>query len=406
LSGRAAGWLGAAACAGALGAVVAAVACIPDLQDPATAADSGDDAGPVTPCGDGIVDLDAEQCDPGKPLPPDGSFAGCTGTCRMDCPPGGFVWPRNQHCYFKAGVRQSIQQVAATECANSLPNTRTHLVTFASEEEFEAVVGGIDAGPFWVGLLANTSVQANTYTSAQQYEPGWSPVCSGCFAHTDDASVPLGGTQDQGCVEGFPELDASWRQYSCNVPDAGKLIVICEREPNGTTARACDGGFCFEIPATYGIKHYLYVAKPAATADDARQACAARGGSLVVLESSEEREQIWYELSRLPSLNLFNYPNFWIGLSLADGGGWIWDDGTAADAYPSPWATLQPNVQAPDTTNAFLLQNPSQYDTTLALLNVPTTQQPYVCQIPVNAPDAGDAGEAGPEDASDAGSTE
>jgi hypothetical protein len=385
----------------AAGALALAPACIPDLSAQ-LAVDSGDDAAPFNGCGNGVTDLATEQCDPGTPLAPDATFAGCTADCKMDCR-GGFVW-KNNHCYTKGPKKAATELQALHQCARG-----EHVVTFASEQEFEAVAGSIDAGPFWVGLVANTGVQPNDYTAQQVFEPGWSPTCSGCFAHTYvEAGMPLPGSP-QGCVLAFSYLDASWRQYPCNNLDATGLYVICEREPWSSTAHRCeaDAAVCFEIPATYGDKRYVYV-QSAATADDAASRCAARGGSLAVLQSSEEREQIWYELSRMPNLlDILDEIPMWIGLSLGDAG-WVWDDGNGADAYASPWAADQPNTDA--GTRAFLVQPPppnTPIDTTLASNGAPSsTLLPYLCQIPVNPPDAGDAGEAGAVDAADAGVTE
>jgi hypothetical protein len=397
--GRAAGWLAGAACLAAALALALAVACIPDL--PAQSGlDAGDDAATaVTGCGDGLTDLDAEQCDPGVPLAPGASFAGCTSDCKMDCD-GGFVWASNNHCYTRAG-RAATEYQASYQCTQ----VGTHVVTFASEREFEAVAGNIDAGPFWVGLVADPT-QPTQYNAQQIYEPGWSATCSGCFAHTNEAGVLTPGIG--GCVEAYSDLDASWRQYQCNnnAPDAGKLVVVCEREPRSTTARRCDAGVCFEIPATHGAKRYVY-GPLAAPADVAAQHCASQGGSLVILQSSEEREQIWYALSRLPNLlPTADSTQIWIGLSLVDAG-WVWDDGNGPDAYPSPWGNNEPD-DAGAGTRAYLVETPAAptpFDTTLASNDADASVPfPYLCQIPGGAVDAGDAGEAGNPDASDAGS--
>jgi hypothetical protein len=402
LSGRAAGWLGAAACAGALGAVVAAVACIPDLQDPATAADSGDDAAPVTPCGDGIVDLDAgEQCDPGQHLPDGATFAGCTAHCRMDCREG-VVWALNNHCYARAPNRATTELQAIGQCTEN-----AHVATFASVDELQFVTGTIEAGPFWVGLGPNGSGQTDHYAALQLFEPGWSPQCAGCFAYTDtpDASLPT-VTGTQGCVEGL--LDASWRQYPC-APDAGRLYVICEREPWGSTARRCDAGLCIDIPWTFGSKRYVYIADQL-TADQASARCASLGGTLAVFTTRDEREQIWYELAHTGTvLGSPAGTDIWIGLSLTDAG-WVWDDESGADAYQPPWASGQPD-EKPGHERAYVhwapTPPPTPIDLTLATnTNTTSTGASALCQIPVGAPDAGDAGEAGTEDASDAGASE
>ena len=66
--------------------VMVGLACLPDLVLSQPDADA--DAAPAKPCGDGVVDLDAEQCDPGS----DDAAIGCTATCALDCD-GGLVDP-------------------------------------------------------------------------------------------------------------------------------------------------------------------------------------------------------------------------------------------------------------------------------------------------------------------------
>lgn len=404
MNGRAAGWLGAVAFAGAVGAVIAAVACIPDLPPQATA-DAGDDVDEVPGCGNGIVDLAAgEQCDPGVPLDPDASFAGCNGLCRMDCR-GGYVWPANNHCYAKAANRETTELQAIAQCTDN-----AHVVTFASVAELQFVTDTIDAGPFWVGLGPNGSGSPDLYAALQLYEPGWAPQCSGCFAYTEtpDASLPTVTGPNQGCVEGFSVLDASWRQYPCNsTTTTSKLIVICEREPPGSTAQRCDGGLCIEIPWTRGAKRYVFIGGRF-TPDDAAARCASLGGSLVVFGTRDEREQLWYALAHGGVLGV-TATDIWIGLSLTDAG-WAWDDEAGADAYPPPWGFGQP-VATPALQRALVhwapAATPISIDLTLARNTQAATSTPgaaALCQIPVAAPDAGDAGEAGTEDASDTGS--
>lgn len=172
--------------------------------------------------------LDAEQCDPGVALSPGQTSAGCTADCRIDCT-GGFLWPANNHCYTKAQNKEPTLLRASHVCPSG-----THIVTFASQAEFEAVAGAIDAGPFWVGLVGGPALGNNEYNAQQLFEPGWSPTCSGCYARTDEASAPLPGIAgQQECVKGFSYLDASWQQWYCSNADAGALYVICEREPPG-----------------------------------------------------------------------------------------------------------------------------------------------------------------------------
>ncbi|HEY3820037.1 MAG TPA: C-type lectin domain-containing protein [Polyangiaceae bacterium] len=374
------------ACAG--GTLLEAIACIPDLPSAAPpAAEASVDAPgaeaeveaappPAPPrCGDGIIQLDdEEQCDPGGNLPADAAAdvtsAGCNSKCQFVCP--GFLWPRNNHCY-TVDTRQAtaLDDQASVYCGNS----GGHVVTFASEDEVSAVVTALEAGAFWVGLDPDPVGGANQYTSLALYEPGWAPTCPGCFAHTADAAAPLPGAA-QGCVEAPAELDASWQQYPCN--DAGKLHVVCEREPTGVLSEHCEGGICIDLVWTHALKRYVYVTTKLDGADAVQQ-CAALGGTLVVLQSRDEREQLWHELSHSGTTP----GSIWIGLS-RPGTEWIWDDDASADAYPSPWGNDQPSGNA---SRAYLLQSlmpPAPFDTTLGRNdeNVVSTKLYSVCEVP------------------------
>jgi hypothetical protein len=326
---------------------------------------------------------------------------------------GGFTWEANNHCYTRYPKTATSLSGQALQYCHGLS---AHVVTFASEQEYEQVVAALGNNqPFWVGLLPVLAQGPDEYIPFAAFEPGWSPVCSGCFAHSADASAPLPGAP--GCIEAPPGLDASWQQVSCT--DAGKVQVICEREPVGPTSDRCDAGICIEIPWTYGTKRYVY--RPPATAQEAEQQCASLGGTLVVLQSRDEREQLWRELSRMPAQtpgSLAQTPgSLWIGLSYGDAG-WIWDDDAGVDAYAAVWAENAPNSTG---TQARIIQNQTtsaptvEPDNTLANNDALTdgaateTRIGFVCQILIgvdggtDAGDAGDASEGGENDASDGG---
>ena len=106
------------------------------------------------------------------------------------------------------------------------------------------------------------------------------------------------------------------------------IRVLCEREPVGVHWTTCDAGICIELVATHATKRYVYqdgLLPP----EQAEAQCHALGGSLVVLQSRDEREQLWLELTRLPVAP----SRIWIGLA-ADAGtdaeagslSWVWDD--------------------------------------------------------------------------------
>ena len=376
------------------GCALLAFACIPDLPadgspaadasvdgDAGTAGDASADAEAQAPpapprCGDGIVQLDlGEQCDPGTA--PDASSAVCSETCQMTCPDaGGFVWPENNHCYSYDGtLAPGLDDQAANHCL-ARP-TGTHVVTFASEAEYQAVLGALQPGAFWVGLDPVAGLP-NEYTPFAIYEPGWTPTCPGCFAHTDNPTSPLpGAAAGTGCVEALPDA-AAWQQYPCSA--APKIGVVCEREPTGLLTQRCDAGVCIDLPSTHPQKRYVYVATKLG-GDGAEAACETLGGTLVVLESRDEREQLWYALERMGGTP----GEFWIGMAQQQNGVWAWADDAGADAYPSPWGNKQPDGNG---SRAYLLQqtavDPTPLDTTLAHndLDGVSAKLTFVCQVP------------------------
>jgi hypothetical protein len=357
-------------------AVAVAVGCIPDL--PADSVDAQDEAAPPPGpprCGDGIIQLgDEEQCDPGV-LAEDAAIGSCTRDCKMTCagPPTGFVWSRNNHCYTLVATQAaSLDQTAVGDCTGG-----SHVLTLASEQELQAVTSSMTLGApdaFWMGLDPVIG-PSNEYTALAFYEPGWAPTCPGCFAH-DSPTVPLPGSG--GCVEAFSDPDASWQQYPCS--DAGKIHVICEREPTaGVQSQKCDGGVCIDLVWTFPQKQYVYVSQKLG-GDDAEAYCEALGGTLVILQSRDEREQLWRELSRMAGVGVPT--DIWIGLSFVDAG-WVWGDDASLDAYPSPFGNGQPKGIG---SRAYLVQSsgpPQPLDTTLGHNDVvSTTALSFVCQLP------------------------
>ena len=221
------------------------------------------------------------------------------------------------------------------------------------------------------------------YVATAPNEPGWSPECAGCFAHTDDPAAPLHVPRDveagAGCVvstyvAGATPPIPTWDQHPCD--SALPVHVLCEREPVGVHSRPCDGGVCIDLVYTAKKKKYLFVAAPMA-ARDAEGYCVARGATLVVLESRDEREQLWRELGQLGQVPV----RVWIGLATDDAGSWAWDDGTPVDAaYPPPWGVRQP---LPEGGQAFLQYDPNgTIDETLAMTATDVaTALPCVCQF-------------------------
>ena len=398
-----------AACGVAGGAIASVASCIPDLPTASRASDAGVLAAPAGYCGDGYIDPAAgEECDPGV-TPGDAGIAGCTANCKIDCS-GGWIWDKNLHCYQVVGTAWSVQNGAfgyrsAVDLCQGRGLSNAHVVTFASDDEFQKVTAALDAGTFWVGLKLGSP----GYTSFAPNEPGWSTSCSGCYARTmgpDAGLAPYldGSTPpDAGpvaCVAASSQPGQPWEQYPCEVTPnprrATPLDVICEFEPVGRRSMPCEAGTCIDLVATHGSKRYVYQEK-LASAESAEAACSALGANahLVVLQSSDEREQLWRELSQV----LSQPRAVWIGLAQVQVGttrrpqtAWQWDDGQPVQTYPSEWGDLQPipsrfaNFAYATTTTRAYLQHPSlaPYDDTLAHNdNVSVSPMAYVCEIPV-----------------------
>ena len=378
---------------------VSTAGCVPDLPpDAATHTTS------AAICGDGYVDLAAgEQCDPG---PNAGWGAGnlCNADCQVECGDGGFLWPVNNHCYQALPNAADLDPSAVNQCNNN----GGHVVTFGSGQEFSAVMlsGVNDVGPFWVGL---TTYASRPYVSEDGFEPGWAATCPGCYAYTSDPTMPLrpwiGAWGDAGadaaaiasyeqCVAAYSNPGTYWCQYPCYGLPA--THVVCEREPIGEQYTQCDAGVCVDLVVTQGRKHYLYIDTPTAP-EEAEAQCVLGGGTLVVLESPEEREQLWKQLKWLTQPPA----RFWIGLrevpnQTTGTTDWVWDDGTAADgpsAHPSEWGDNQPSDPAA-TSRAYVRHIPQGIDDTLARNDEAEDALPFVCQFP--GPDDGAQGAKAP----------
>jgi hypothetical protein len=383
--------------------VTVGLSCLPSLPadaPPVPAVEAGADA--AAACGDGYIDLAAgEECDPGP-----GLLAGsavCSTNCKVIC--AGLRWPLNDHCYELQGSAKDLKTTAVAACDDQ---NGSHVATFASVGELTAAVVyahaniALATNDFWVGLVDSFS----RYSSVVPNEPGWSPECSGCYAKTDVPTAPLHLPKDveagAGCVmatflAGDPPTLLPWNQYPCDSPV--DVHVLCEREPVGSYSQPCgNGGYCMDLVFTAATnKHYVFFSSglPAAQAEAQcallTERDAGRVASLVVLESRDEREQLWHELSQLNPTS----GSIWIGLATNDAGLWTWDDGTPSDGgYPSPWAVNQP---ASPLGQAFMEYDPYDFsvDNTLAKSASPDggteSNLPYVCQVRVTdaGPDSG-----------------
>ena len=270
-------------------------------------------------CGDGVIDLledggdGGESCDPGE-----AGAAGCE-FCRFTCS-GGI--DDAGHCYFFADPTKTYND-AIIACRGAAG----HVVTLASVRE-AAFVSALaqDASAHWVGLIFDNAL--NGYASPSgSGEPGWpneGQSCRGCYVlGADDAGgFPLGTGADASANNAcLVSEDGGSTRVECS----GEQLrtTLCEREPIGQRIYPCGGLLCTTVLPTETTKRYV-VWPSAMGADQARSLCEGSydGGSLVILDTPEEREQLARELrQRLPLP-----AEVWIGLSQVDGG-WVWTMG-------------------------------------------------------------------------------
>ncbi|HEY1954866.1 MAG TPA: C-type lectin domain-containing protein [Polyangiaceae bacterium] len=365
----------------ACASIAAAAACLPDLA--LFQPDGGDAAVAGPSCGDGIVELDSgEQCDP------DAGVIGCTASCTIDCD-GGVVDDASGHCYFWVPNVDSTL-FASNQCSAA----GGHIVSFVDPTEMLFVLNQTKSlpsaapGASWLSLLqlvTSNDAGATVYSSGLAATPGWAYTCPGCYAAVEagaqDIQRPTSGNP-QPCVD-WRKSGGPWVQTACSLgfDDAGDLnksSALCEREPPGSFATPCAssdaGDICAEIPRTFGKKRY--VLGPPRAFDVARAECTARGGVLAHFQSSAEREQAVLAVSPFLVTS-----DFWIGLAFDDdAGAWRWDDGAAAPPqFPTPWADLEPSVNA---GAASIHLDVGAFDTALAHAQFDTMQTfQYLCQL-------------------------
>lgn len=358
-------------------------ACLPVLSPIPDAPTPVEGSTPFVGCGDGLIaTLDdggdaGESCDPGKPNDPDAQAPGCR-ACQIVCERDGVIDPRTGHCYFPVGPGPSENyQDAITRCKGR----GAHVVTFASAAEVSLVQGLAGDASFWVGL-ARSSALGEAYGPDRAEEPGFpSPPqlgqgpCAGCFGVGADAD---GGAFARENAAGMAEtrcvasVAGRWLQVPCGGP---ARTTLCEREPVGTRATICNGGYCFTLSTTAGKKSYL-VSFLEGSLSQAVESCALLpAGSLVILDSAEEREQLAHEI--LVHDDTVAQQDLWIGV-VQDGGTWTWEDGVplASSPRPLPWGNAQPEAGV----RAVMRLTATAYDTQLAHADDGGVPRLFVCQ--------------------------
>jgi hypothetical protein len=305
-------------------------ACLPNLE-------ITQPSQPAPYCGDGVIDPDAgEECDPG----PDASsvlLQACP-RCTVPCDGGTFPFkdPASNHCYFGLNNTSDIDEAGASCEANG-----GHVVRFVSQDEVLLVASGSPYSVLWVGLR-EVKTSGSYVPSEPTSEPGWSPVCGGCFAQVEDGGIPRGATANEigECIIAGQDASAAWTQSICAKASNFARQTLCEREPVGTRTTPCPYGACFTVAATTASKHYVLIGSRQ-TAGSAFSMCQTLGGQVAVFQSREEREQVGYEIARQTAID-GGANDYWIGLG-TDGGVWVWD-GPNGGLEPLPWAENQPSA--------------------------------------------------------------
>jgi hypothetical protein len=382
--------LGLVVTAIALAGLAAAGACLPNLAELSAVPDASFEGAalPFRGCGDGILaTLDdggdaGESCDPGEI---DADVPGCA-ACQITCEAPGGLDPATGHCYFVVGSDTSYNG-ALNHCRAA----RAHVVTFASAREVAFVEGvASSAAGYWVSLSRSPTLNQAYGPSDRPEEPGFpfppasidasAGPCEGCFGVGAEGGVfPIADVDasDTSCVA---SRGGAWFQVPCS--SGLSRATVCEREPAGVRAQDCIGGFCLNVPATAGTKSYLVVVSSAGP-EQAAQSCAGlSGGSLVVLGTAEEREQLAHEIvARDPSAV---EQELWIGLS-TDSGVWTWDDGVVPQGeadHRAPWGNAEPvRLDASASVRAYMRIAANAYDTQLAYADDGTNKpRLYICQ--------------------------
>ena len=285
--------------------VMVGLACLPDL----VLSNADADAAQAKPCGDGVVDLDAEQCDPG----PDAAL-GCTATCVIDCD-GGIVNPSTNHCYFWTTTTDTIDH-ASTYC-NLAGGPNAHLVGFADQDELSFVGPGTKnlanapdgGGGTWAWLEKTGGTNDAGYETYYVPSvlgatlPGWVASCPGCFANADGGDgggFSYAGQNPQVCVfwkKGPRRVGCSRSVRSGETPYA----VVRARAAGAFSAPCPDGGWhtCIRVPRTASDEALRAHGRRLRASTTRASACASRGGMLARFESGAEREEVIAEVARV-----------------------------------------------------------------------------------------------------------
>lgn len=378
-------WLvgGAAAAASVTGIVVS---CLPDLDAVPAQTDSA-----AGLCGNGRIDIDAgEQCDPGTK----GSVPGCS-HCQLQCDAGegqygSYVDPSSDHCYFLLS-----QEAGPFDKASACSEQRAHVVTLGTAEEYVTLTnfGNLrlmeEPVGFWLGVreippdagadaapdVTPDAAPDGPYRAVVD-EPGFSShlgECMGCFVPFTTRGGLVPSREPASCVS-WSRNTPRWSATEC---DAGNVMTLCEREPSGSRSYPCGDLLCFDVltEARQGTRK-TYVWNPSGekvTADSGASFCDGLSdaglSSLVVFQTPQQREQIFYELMHLPLPPHAGPPtDFWVGLTSRrfgrkDGGfgpvTWLWDDGRVHP--PLPWGDQEPVAEQP-FVRAYASQTGATYD--------------------------------------------
>ena len=263
--------------------------CGNSRRDPNEACDDGNSANDdaclngcsLAACGDGFVWHGVEQCDDGNTDNDDG----CTRTCLACHTDGSFFRTANGHCYALHPEQRTFAE--ATDLCDAAGGHVWTTTNTAEMREINRTLVKSEA-PTWIGF--RTTPPAGWVTGEPVSFQAWAPgepiaTTSGCVVQVADAT-----------------FSALWRSEPCS----DRYQFVCE-----TMA-----------PLVFATTHHAYVLHTRTRSWlEARDTCAAAGGSLVSIETADEQAFMAEHFSI----------EVWLGATRGPGGAFQWLSGAPLD---------------------------------------------------------------------------